>query len=187
MTQAQVSSRRASHSNGNDEIAAAGTILARLPARSGTYFIVLRCAAPYRRHIGALGSVRIRKGYYIYVGSAQGPGGIQARLGRHLLRSQKVHWHIDYLRRHLPVIAFGYLESTSVLEHEWARILAHCPRATTGIPRFGSSDCRCPSHLFHVETRSQLDEIYEHLENRSHPTLVGVERVKFDGVTQTAR
>jgi len=37
-------------------------------------------------------------GYYIYIGSAFGPGGVRARMLRHLRADKPKHWHIDYLR-----------------------------------------------------------------------------------------
>ncbi len=37
-------------------------------------------------------------GIYVYVGSACGPGGLRARLSRHLCgRRRRLHWHIDRL------------------------------------------------------------------------------------------
>jgi Uri superfamily endonuclease len=91
-------------------------------------------------------------GTYAYVGSARGPGGFQ-RLERHRRvaegRNPVRRWHIDYL------LAVGRWRGAFVRETEdpaaecaLARALAeHLPPA---IPRFGSSDCRCPTHLFAV-------------------------------------
>lgn len=37
-------------------------------------------------------------GLYVYIGSACGPGGLRARLSRHLCgRRRRLHWHIDKL------------------------------------------------------------------------------------------
>ena len=37
-------------------------------------------------------------GLYVYIGSACGPGGLRARLSRHLCgRRRRLHWHIDRL------------------------------------------------------------------------------------------
>jgi Uri superfamily endonuclease len=35
----------------------------------------------------------------------------------------------------------------------WAMAMATLPGANTVAPRLGSSDCRCPTHLFHLSQR----------------------------------
>ena len=55
-----------------------------LPAAPGSYVLVLRADLPARLAIGSLGELEIRPGYYLYTGSAFGPGGLRARAGRHL-------------------------------------------------------------------------------------------------------
>jgi Uri superfamily endonuclease len=34
----------------------------------------------------------------VYVGSALGPGGLAARIGRHRRQNKLGRWHVDYLR-----------------------------------------------------------------------------------------
>jgi Uri superfamily endonuclease len=36
-------------------------------------------------------------GRYLYCGSAKGPGGLKARLSRHMRRGKSVRWHVDQL------------------------------------------------------------------------------------------
>jgi Uri superfamily endonuclease len=36
-------------------------------------------------------------GRFLYCGSANGPGGLSARLARHMRHGKSVHWHIDQL------------------------------------------------------------------------------------------
>jgi len=111
----------------------------------------MRCKKTGRTKIGRLGNIQLRPGFYIYVGSAQGPGGIKARVTRHRRRNKKLHWHIDYLRRHTALIETWALAGTANHEHNWAAALAaHYPIA---MPRFGASDCRCGSHLFYSPDR----------------------------------
>src|ERR1017187_2023294 len=45
----------------------------------GTYVLVLRCSSNRTIRVGCLGSIRLRPGYYLYVGSGFGPGGLRAR------------------------------------------------------------------------------------------------------------
>lgn len=135
----------------------------RLPPERGTYALVLRCDMPDRLDVGALGRIEIHPGYYIYVGSAMGPGGLRARVSRHLRRAGKCHWHIDYLRRKLPVLEIWYAEADATLEHDWAATIEACDLASIPVPRFGSSDCRCESHLFHCSGTTSLDHLQERL------------------------
>jgi len=68
-----------------------------LPDEKGTYVLILHVAELKRMEIGRLGAFDIRPGFYAYVGSAFGAGGLRARLGRHIESVAAPHWHIDYL------------------------------------------------------------------------------------------
>lgn len=114
----------------------------------GTYILLVRLDAPLRLVVGRLGRVDFPGGLYAYVGSAHGPGGLRARIGRHLRRDKPVHWHIDALTAHAPVVAVWRRASPERLECAWARTLAALPGVTVPVLGFGSSDCRCSSHLF---------------------------------------
>jgi Uri superfamily endonuclease len=113
----------------------------------GTYALIMRCRKLGRTKIGRLGDMRLRPGFYIYVGSAQGPGGIEARVARHRRRKKKLHWHIDYLRRHTALIETWTMGGTANREHDWAEALA--VQLESAHDRFGASDCRCRTHLFY--------------------------------------
>ncbi len=65
--------------------------------RPGTFALVLRRTDASAPCVGRLGRLALRPGHYVYVGSAQGPGGVRARLSRHLRQATRPHWHIDYL------------------------------------------------------------------------------------------
>src|ERR1035438_8832695 len=67
--------------------------------------------------IGRLGALQLQSGFYFYVGSALGPGGVRARLAHHLKPSRRPHWHIDYLRAHTRVEEIWYCLDTRRLEH----------------------------------------------------------------------
>ncbi len=118
-----------------------------LPHSPGTYALGLRLDTHHRCRIGALGVYDLSPGLYIYVGSAWGPGGLAARLNRHLLGNGKRRWHIDYLRQLAHPTAV-WLAPCSHLECTWAQTLLHHPHASIPVPGFGASDCRCPAHLF---------------------------------------
>ncbi len=111
----------------------------------GTYALVIALGIGLRLRVGRLGVAYLPSGYYVYVGSAL--GGLSGRLRRHLALDKQLHWHIDYLLREAAVAqvwyAFGHLR----LECAWNAIVTGLPGAESSIPRFGSSDCRCSSHL----------------------------------------
>lgn len=128
-------------------------MLAQLPAASGTYVLILRSRDRGTTRIGSLGRLDVRPGFYVYVGSAFGPGGLRARLSRHLLGTSKPHWHIDYLRRRAEPVAVWFQPDSLPREHRWAKILSRLPGIEPAYRRFGASDCRCETHLFFSEVR----------------------------------
>jgi sugar fermentation stimulation protein A len=120
---------------------------ARCSEDRGAYLLVLRIEEELRCPVGSLGLLRFDPGHYVYVGSAM--GGLSARVARHLRRSKSLHWHIDFLLAQLPRKSIRALpiRSPHRLECSLAREVAALTAG--GPPRFGSSDCRCPTHLFH--------------------------------------
>jgi Uri superfamily endonuclease len=84
--------------------------------------------------------------FYMYLGSAFGSGGLQARLKHHLQPVRSAHWHIDYLRSAAEVVDVWYTHDDNHLECAWAQAAASLQGAST-VANFGSSDCTCSSHL----------------------------------------
>ena len=123
---------------------------ALLPASPGTYLLVLTAAAQARLRVGALGEMIVKPGFYLYVGSAFGPGGLRARVGRHIDGQGALRWHIDYLRR-LAQPVEAWVAEGQECEHTWAQSLASAARVGVPLARFGASDCRCPAHLFFLK------------------------------------
>ena len=101
--------------------------------------------------IGSLSNVYFPQGYYAYVGSAL--GGIKARLDHHLNQSKRRHWHIDYLLPKASITDIIIGESEDRVECVIARALS---AQFDSIPGFGSSDCRCSSHLFFAAKERQM-------------------------------
>ncbi len=99
--------------------------------------------------VGKLGPVTFKAGYYVYTGSAFGPGGLAARIGHHFKFSKRCHWHIDYLRRFAEVIEIWYTIHPDKVECRWAKILHDTRGAGIICPGFGASDCHCIAHLFY--------------------------------------
>ncbi|HUH78675.1 MAG TPA: GIY-YIG nuclease family protein [Methanoregula sp.] len=112
------------------------------------------CTVP----VGALGDISFAAGWYVYVGSALGSGGLK-RLDRHvdlfLSRDRKPTWHVDYLLT-CPDMSLGYAicaPTPARLECRLAREIGG-----PGVAGFGCSDCACTSHLLFREgdPRSEL-------------------------------
>lgn len=90
-------------------------------------------------------------GFYGYVGSAL--SGIEKRVGRHLSSEKRAYWHIDYLLDVVKVKDVICGETAESKECALAEILS---RRLPAINGFGSSDCKCPSHLFYDEDLNDL-------------------------------
>ncbi len=119
----------------------------------GAYLLFLRVGALRLLGIGSLGELEFPAGWYVYVGSAM--RNLEARVARHMKTKKKLRWHIDYLREASDSCEALLLPSTHKKECEIARILA---AVLTPRPRgFGSSDCRCPTHLFRLESEPGTD------------------------------
>ena len=128
-------------------------------ARPGTYVLVLSSRSTDLIQIGRLGALQLQSGFYVYVGSALGPGGVRARLTHHLRPSRRPHWHIDYLRAHTSVEEICYRFGTRRLEHIWAERIGLAEGASVPLAGFGSADCRCESHLFFFEQRPSREQL----------------------------
>jgi Uri superfamily endonuclease len=120
-----------------------------LPATPGTYVLIIS-ARPGVVRVGKLGELALTEQPHLYVGSAHGPGGLRARVGRHLRSAHGKagrHWHIDHLLAVARIREVWLVTGTEKLECAWAAALAACDACETPLPGFGASDCRCPSHL----------------------------------------
>ena len=116
---------------------------AAAPASPGAYVLLVVLQAPLSVTLPRRPAVILPAGRYLYCGSARGPGGLRARLARHMRGGARPHWHIDRL------IASGRVEGAWAVpggdECALVASLAHLPLP---LPGFGSTDCRiCPSHL----------------------------------------
>lgn len=123
---------------------------------SGTYALILVSTEARCLRVGRLGSLALRLGWYVYVGSAFGPGGVGARLSHHRRRAARPHWHIDHLRLHTQLERAWYTHDPVRREHQWAQVMQRLPGAEMPVRGFGASDCACASHLVHFARRPSL-------------------------------
>jgi sugar fermentation stimulation protein A len=115
---------------------------------AGTYILLMEVERACTITVGRLGAVTFPPGHYLYVGSAL--RNLSHRLARHLRRDKRVHWHIDTLLAHARIVEIWYRPGRERLECTWARALAETPGLVPWGRRFGSSDCRCATHLYYA-------------------------------------
>jgi Uri superfamily endonuclease len=126
-----------------------------LPEDKGTYVLIVSVTQMKRLEIGRLGTFDVVPGFYAYVGSAFGAGGLRARIGHHLESTARPHWHIDYLLGIAEPIEVWFSTASQKLERHWAGLLEKASNFRTPIARFGSSDYHRSrtSHLFYTRHR----------------------------------
>lgn len=129
----------------------------RIRAKIGTYVLVFELKSLNRLTVGKLGIFSFPAGWYTYVGSAHGPGGLQARIGHHLELAPKPHWHMDYLRPRGYFREIWYGSGANPTEHHWSGILQTMPQSSIAARGFGSSDCRCDAHLIHFQSQPSIE------------------------------
>jgi len=130
----------------------------------GSYILVVNVEIDIQIEVGALGFIIFKKGFYFYIGSGMGEYGSSTllnRVNRHFLskNEKNFHWHIDYLLAdvHSMIIKTYLIPSKSPLECIIARELSEI--CDNSIKNFGSSDCKCISHLFYLKNLDYFQKI----------------------------
>jgi Uri superfamily endonuclease len=151
-----------------------------ITAQPGTYALVLACRSARPLRIGRLGAVELQPGFYVYVGSAFGPGGLAARLQHHQGIAARPHWHVDYLRAACELMEVWHTTDTAHREHLWAKTVGALSGARVPLPGFGSSDCDCVAHLY-TFNRPPLIRAFRHRLGTTCPThgLISSWRIPF--------
>ncbi|UCD71468.1 MAG: GIY-YIG nuclease family protein [Syntrophobacterales bacterium] len=117
----------------------------------GIYLLMIRLYGRRLIQIGGLGYRFFHRGSYGYVGSAKRR--MNSRLNRHLKDGKRLHWHIDYLLQYAEIEVVVYGQCHSDKECMLAKELSHVFQC---LPGFGSTDCKCTSHLFFSPDRRPL-------------------------------
>ena len=117
----------------------------------GTYTIVVRCKDTSYSTFGKLGRARLRKGYYLYTGSALGRGAVslERRLERHMRPQKRLRWHVDYLTSRPDCYVTGamYVIADDRLECKVNSSLSKELNVSPVLLKIGASDCKCNGHL----------------------------------------
>ncbi|PPQ33194.1 GIY-YIG nuclease family protein [Rhodopila globiformis] len=113
------------------------------PDSPGAYLLLITLPAPLRVVLPRRAEVTLPPGRLLYAGSARGPGGLRARLARHLRTEKTPHWHID------RVTLAGTVQGAWVFPGgDECALVAALAHLRVPLPGFGSTDCRgCVSHL----------------------------------------
>jgi Uri superfamily endonuclease len=134
---------------------------------------------------GGESEITFPAGYYVYFGSAR--AGLSARVGRHLKREKRFHWHIDYLLQFAEVVEVWYSPDGAQVEWGerkkevewgvrkkeclWCQVARGMPQGQILIPGFGSSDCRCPAHLIYFPSPPSFELFRRMLEERGYGAI----------------
>ena len=117
----------------------------------GAYALIIAQVKDATIAVGRLGECAFPAGYYIYLGRAG--GGLFQRVQRHLRQEKRLRWHIDYLLKQAEVVEIWYTTEENPQECQLASAAAKMPGAVMAPTGFGSSDCRCRSHLIYCPRR----------------------------------
>ena len=126
--------------------------------KRGIYHLIIKLSRKKEIQIGRLGVFFFPKGFYVYTGSAQ--VSLEKRVTRHLSHKKRNHWHIDYLLQYGKIVSVftvdGLKSKECILNNKIAvtlggRIIAD---------NFGSSDCKCKTHLYFFERIPKIKDIF---------------------------
>ena len=153
-----------------------------IPQKRGVYILVFHLAKATSIAFDRKGTRHtFPLGWYLYVGSACGVGGLNSRLARHQRRisdGKRMHFNVDYFREHALLCELWYCETDDRrFEHHWAQTVADLSGVTVSVPKFGASDCKanCTSHFFHLPKRPSTAVFRSMLSSRGLSKTVSVE------------
>lgn len=109
--------------------------------------MIIRIGKTLSLNVGALGRVKIERGYYVYVGSAF--NSLEARIKRHLSGDKRIHWHVDYLLAHEDAMIEDVIFTADKRRLEC--LISKGLENQGSIWGFGCSDCKCRSHLHYYK------------------------------------
>ncbi len=121
-----------------------------------SYILLIKSNKDLKLKIGKLEEVLLKKGYYVYVGSAP-LNKIFKRIQRHFLKVKKKFWHIDFITT---------LKDTEI-EKVWISEKKECEVSKEFLEKLnlkvvkeklGASDCKCKTHFLRIDKKEVLLE-----------------------------
>lgn len=135
----------------------------------GCYCLVIKVDADKKLKIGKRLKIDFKPGYYVYIGSAM--NNLESRVKRHISKTKKLHWHVDYFLKHGKIIEVIYNLDKKV-ECELALKLSE---KNEYIQDFGCSDCNCESHLFYFKNRKEaIENVVDAYNSIACPFKIGI-------------
>ena len=135
----------------------------------GCYCLIIEVDKNQYLKIGKKLKIDFKKGYYVYVGSAM--NNLESRVKRHLSKTNKLHWHVDYLLKNNEIIEVIYNLDEKV-ECDISQKLA---KNNTFIKDFGCSDCDCESHLYYFKSKKvAIEEVKNAYSSIACPFRIGI-------------
>ncbi len=151
-----------------DSLSSASKNLIELMGK-GTYILLMNLKEPRKIKIGKLNIMHFQPGNYLYVGSAQ--RGFGARITRYLRKNKKLFWHIDYFLTEAEIKEIWIKEGRKVECEIAEKIKNDSEYSFSPVKGFGSSDCKCLSHLFYFNGKlSDLENLREKLKFKKFET-----------------
>ncbi len=135
----------------------------KIPGNPGIYVMVGCLSHELRIELRSVGIYDLHPGIYCYCGSAKGPGGLRARVNRHMNKETSKFWHFDYLKENLRMLQIWWQTGKDAGECEIAQFLSNQKGAQIPVSGFGSSDCRnaCVSHLIYFKDERFIYKIFQ--------------------------
>lgn len=122
--------------------------------KKGVYTLLIHLPKEKRIRVGKKGKFLFPPGYYVYVGS--GMGNLEARIRRYF-NLKKLKWHIDFLVRKGKIIKVFYGLTSRRLECSLSKLIEK--HSLQLIKKFGSSDCKCFSHLHFFPSKRRAENM----------------------------
>ncbi len=138
-------------------------IARELPSCKGIYALIMKYNGPRKNlRVGSGIVLELEQSMvYVYIGSAQGAGGIKARISRHLRKEKRLKWHIDYLTSLKETSILYIVYSCTRDSSAESRLVNTCSSILSGGPNgFGASDDpKNRTHLFLLKPVSGQDYV----------------------------
>jgi len=126
-----------------------------------TYILVIYVSEDLKIRVGRLGEAFFKEGDYIYIGSAKTC--LEARLQRYLRKEKRIFWHIDYLLENQKVKILQIWTIDKKVECQTAEVFYQEPTTKIIKKGFGSSDCKCLTHLFFIKDKKKAEKILKEM------------------------
>ncbi|WP_010477472.1 GIY-YIG nuclease family protein [Thermococcus zilligii] len=111
----------------------------------GSYLLVIRLDGDRKIKTKAR-EFPLKKGYYVYVGSAM--NSLEKRVRRHFSKEKRPHWHIDYLLMEAELLRAYLIPSGERLEEKLSLEVAKHGEPVGG---FGAGDVKVSANLYRFE------------------------------------